>query len=102
MGVRLTGRDSGILDRLGIEIKYIMAEREGFEPSKGCPFPTFEAGAFNRSATSPFFENIYIIQNYSFLFPLSGFISNILAPFHKSQNINNNSPIKVNIAIVML
>ena len=31
-----------------------MAERVGFEPTKGYqPLPVFKTGAFNRSATSP-------------------------------------------------
>src|ERR1035437_8265726 len=33
----------------------MLAERVGFEPTtEGTPSPAFEAGAFNRSATSPF------------------------------------------------
>jgi hypothetical protein len=35
-------------------LRHHLAEREGFEPSKGYqPLPVFKTGAFNRSATSP-------------------------------------------------
>ena len=31
----------------------VLAEREGFEPSVGCPTPDFESGTIDHSATSP-------------------------------------------------
>jgi hypothetical protein len=39
----------------GASTHTMLAERVGFEPTnEGTPLPAFEAGAFNRSATSPF------------------------------------------------
>ena len=38
----------------GRGFSYVLAEREGFEPSKGYkPLLVFKTSAFNRSATSP-------------------------------------------------
>ena len=34
-------------------LRYILAERVGFEPTLGFPKPDFESGAFDHSATSP-------------------------------------------------
>ena len=36
-----------------------MAEKEGFEPSNGCPLHTFQACAFDHSATSPIGRGSY-------------------------------------------
>ena len=50
--IRRLGRSASIFSC--IPLGDVMAEREGFEPSKGYyPLPVFKTGAFNRSATSP-------------------------------------------------
>ena len=42
-----------------------MAEREGFEPPLGYyPKPTFQAGAFDRSAISPIISRLFIYSLY--------------------------------------
>lgn len=45
--------------------KGFMAEREGFEPPLGYyPKPTFQAGAFDRSAISPIVSRLFIYSLY--------------------------------------
>ena len=52
-GLRLP---QGLLSRFEV---FVLAEREGFEPSVGgCPTPDFESGTFDHSATSPLEESI--------------------------------------------
>ena len=41
-----------------------MAVREGFEPSKRCRLHTFQACAFDHSATSPYFTLSFFVIPY--------------------------------------
>ena len=55
-----------VRDNDSSSICVMLAERVGFEPTnEGTPSPAFEAGAFNRSATSPFGPDTYkeLLQN---------------------------------------
>src|SRR5674476_436783 len=55
-GCSTTSRN--VKDNDNSSICAMLAERVGFEPTnEGTPSPAFEAGAFNRSATSPFGPN---------------------------------------------
>ena len=45
-------KPSGVVDPLN-RVKFILAEREGFEPSVPFSTPDFESGTIDHSATSP-------------------------------------------------